>query len=272
MNTVNQLYANKESQDLKNAIAPFVASFGFKAHDQNPPRPCSCSCFFVIINGHWAMCTAAHVMDDIRKLQDDGVELTHWHINDLFMKEKREIVYPFNVTTRDRFHVRNDELGLDYLLVYVDFLTAQNLTATGVRAIGRELVGDASEADKWIITGFPSSFTKQEGSSIGLRHYIIGADPIDRPENWESRKNEMSLFGKLDVGPNEDFEAVNIGGMSGGPIFGLFKHGDGTVKVKLVGVQSGWSERSRIITACPIEPFLDAIDTLLADDGLTLEE
>jgi hypothetical protein len=262
--------ANKESATLKEAVTPFVASFGFKAHDQSPPRMCSCSCFFLIINGHWVMCTAAHVMDEILQLRDNGTKLTDWHINDVFTKTEKDIVYPFDVTTREWLYVRDDALGLDYCLVYVESLAAASMTSSGVRAISREGIGDATEAEKWVITGFPAHFTKQEGHSIGQRHYVIGATPIDRPANWEAEKNAASLFGQLDAPLGEEFEAIDIGGMSGGPIFGLFRQDGEKFTVKLVAVQSGWSDRSRIITACPVEPFLNAIDRLIADQDTEL--
>jgi len=255
---------NQESATIKDAVACYVASFGFKIHDQNPPRMGSSSCFFLVINGHWVLCTAAHVMDDIDTLQKRGVRLTDWHVNDVFTKTERDYVYPFDLTTRERFYIRDDALGLDYCLIYVESIAAASMGSSGLAAMGRNMIGDSTEAYKWVVTGFPSQFTSHAGHHFHQRHYTIGVTPMDRPADWEPEKNMHSLFGQLDA-PDEDFEAIDIGGMSGGPIFGLFRQPNGTSYVKLVAVQSGWSERSRIITACPIAPFLDAVDRLIAE-------
>jgi hypothetical protein len=188
--TVNSTYSeNDDSTRLTAAIAPCVASFGCLVHDQNPPHAWSASCFFMIINGHLVMCTAAHVIDEIRLVMDSGVRLSHWHINDLFTNSSaNNLVYPFNVMGQEHLHLRDDQLGLDYCLIYIDWLTAENLKQSGVSAITRERTGDASEADKLVLTGFASDFTRKNGSSISLRHYVLGVTQIERPENWLPRK------------------------------------------------------------------------------------
>ena len=256
--------ANEESGPIQDGVAPFVASFGFKIHDQDHPRMASCSCFFLIINDHWVLCTAAHVMDDIIALQEKGIKLTDWHINDVFTKTAKDYVYPFDVSKRERFYIRDDALGLDYCLVYVESIAATSMSSSGLQAMGREMVGDAEQAETWVVSGFPSEFSSFSGGSMHQRHYTIGVTPILRPSNWDPDKNLHSLFGKLDT-PNEEYAQLDIGGMSGGPVFGLFRQSNGAFNVRLVAVQSGWSKRTRTITVCPIEAFLDAVDRLIAD-------
>ncbi len=268
MSSDKSVAVNKESADLITVLAPYVASFGFLAHDQTPPRLCCCSCFFLIINDHWVMCTAGHVMDQIRSLKSNGIKLTGWHVNDVFTKSEREFALPFDITAGEQLTIRDDELGLDYCLVYVDEFFVRGMASGGLRAIDRGGIGDPSKADRWIVTGFPSQFTKSVDKGVRQRHYVIGVTPIDRPDDWEPGKNRESLFGQLEAPAGEGFEGIDIGGMSGGPIFGLFKQGDGKLSVKLVAVQSGWSDRTRRITACPVEPFLEAIDRLIADPSI----
>jgi hypothetical protein len=217
----------------------------------------------MIIHGHLVMCTAAHVIDEIRIVMDSGVRLSHWHINDLFTKSSEDVVYPFNVMGQDHFRLRDDQLGLDYCLIYIDWLTAENMRQSGVRAITREQTGDASEADKLVLTGFASDFTHKNGSSISQRHYVLGVTQIERPNNWLPEENQASLFGRLDTAESHDLNTVHIGGMSGGPIFGLYKQTNGNSKIRLVAVQTGWSETTRVITACPIDPFLTAMERLI---------
>ncbi|ASU38158.1 hypothetical protein hmeg3_07485 [Herbaspirillum sp. meg3] len=257
--------ANMDSATVLDAVAPFVASFGFKIHDRDSPRMAFCSCFFLIINDHWVLCTAAHVMDDIIELQQKGIRLTDWHINDVFTKAAKDYVYPFDVSKRERFYIRDDALGLDYCLVYVESIAAISMNSRGLRAMGRAMIGDAEQAEKWVVTGFPSEFASFSGDSIHQRHYTIGVTPVSRPSNWDPDKNHHSLFGRLDT-PNDEFAQIDIKGMSGGPVFGLFRQDNGTFNVRLVAVQSGWSKQSRTITACPIEAFLDAVDRLIADN------
>ena len=49
--------------------------------------------------------------------------------------------------------------------------------------------------------------------------------------------------------------SFSIKGMSGGPIFGLVSGEDGDVNCKVVALQSGWYEKSRIILGCPLPVF-----------------
>jgi hypothetical protein len=204
-------------------------------------------------------------MHEIETLQGRGIKLTDWHVNDVFTKTEQEFAYPFDLTTRDRFFVRDDALGLDYCLIYVDYIAATSMLSRGLQALSRTSVGQAEDAEKWVLTGFPSAFTSLTGQRFRQCHHTIGVTPIDRPADWNPEQSQYSLFGRLDD-PGEQFSNVDIGGMSGGPIFGLFKLPSGKLSVKLIAVQSGWSKRSRVITACPIEPFLDAVDRLIADD------
>jgi hypothetical protein len=209
------------------------------------------------------MCTAAHVLHDIRKVMDSGVVLTDWHINDGFSKTSSDILYPYNIMDQQHFLLRDDVLGFDYCLIHVDWLTTTNLQKSGVKGITRARIGDAAEAYKWVLTGFPSIFTHAKDEGIAQCHCVLGVTPIQRPDDWESDRSQMALFGKLDLSMDPILNNVNIGGMSGGPIFGLFKKEDGSPTIKLVAVQSAWSETSRVITACPIEPFLNAVERLV---------
>lgn len=264
--TEDRIYAeNANSSWVSVAIRPCVASFGCMVHDQAPPRAWSASCFFLIINGQTVMCTAAHVLHEIRKVMDAGVVLTDWHINDVFTKTSSETLYPYNVMDQQHFLLRDDTLGLDYCLIHIDWLTTTNLQRSGVKGITRARIGDATAADKWVLSGFPSVFTQATGEGIAQVHCVFGVTPIERPDSWEADRSQMSLFGKLDQVADPILNSVDIGGMSGGPIFGLFKKDDGSLTIKLVAVQSAWSEASRIITACPVEPFLNAVERLLQD-------
>lgn len=267
----NTYSVNVDSARLTEAIAPCVVSFGCLVHDETPPRAWSASCFFVVINGHLVMCTAAHVIDEIQTVLDAGVVLSHWHINDVFTKSSSEVVYPFSVMEQERFYLREDTLGLDYCLIHIDWLTAENVRHSGVRAITGERIADASEVDKLLLTGFVSEFTQKNGSSISQRHYVLGATQVERPDNWAPDQNKFSLFGLLDTLEFDRLNLVNIGGMSGGPVFGLIAQADGSSKIRLVAIQSGWSKTSRVITACPIGPFLTAVERLISNENQSKE-
>ena len=53
----------------------------------------------------------------------------------------------------------------------------------------------------------------------------------------------------------------DIAGMSGGPIFGV-KLVDGRLRYWVIGIQSSWVERSRVICFCPSLPFFALIKEL----------
>ena len=52
-----------------------------------------------------------------------------------------------------------------------------------------------------------------------------------------------------------------------GPVFGgLYMQPDGSSKIKLVAVQTGWKDTIRTIVACPIDPFLVAVERLINEN------
>jgi hypothetical protein len=248
-----------EELELQNLLAPYVASFGMGIQDAAGSRFFTASCFLLEVNGHWVMCTAAHIVDDIMKLKEDGATLTNWHFNDVFTRSRDKVPYPFDITVRPSVRLRDDKLGLDYYLVYVEDLAAHSMAASGVRAFARSMIGDAFAAERLVVTGFPASYTKKLNSSVQQRHYIIGVTPILRPANWQHETSELAVFGKLDEQP-EGIDQLDIGGMSGGPVLGLFKTPNEKYDVKLVAIQSGWSSATRIIVTCPLDPFLAMIE------------
>ena len=76
------------------------------------------------------------------------------------------------------------------------------------------------------------------------------------------KKAANQFYAKLH--DDEDGIVVDINGMSGGPIFGL-KYVDGKLKYQVIGVQSGWYQSKRIITACPFSSFGQALRNLIEE-------
>jgi len=54
----------------------------------------------------------------------------------------------------------------------------------------------------------------------------------------------------------------DLAGMSGSPVFGM-RRVEGTLKYWLVGIQSGWFERSRKLTIYPIAGLLHELNSIV---------
>jgi hypothetical protein len=63
----------------------------------------------------------------------------------------------------------------------------------------------------------------------------------------------------------KDRGTVNhLGGMSGGPVFALFKH-EGRWRYKIIGLQSGWFRSDGVVSACPISSFAEELEAVVQE-------
>ena len=68
------------------------------------------------------------------------------------------------------------------------------------------------------------------------------------------------FYGKL-AEDSEQF-VTDIDGMSGGPVF-MLKFVDEIWKYSVIGVQSAWYAKSRVVAICPFASFANALEQVI---------
>ena len=79
------------------------------------------------------------------------------------------------------------------------------------------------------------------------------------PAFWS---NPCDKYHEVIIPPPSTGGPQSVVGMSGGPVFSLTREGDQGVRCLLVGVQSGWIEKSRVLRIVPIRALVLLIEIL----------
>lgn len=218
--------------------------------------------FVVDVRGVWIYVTAGHILRDIKTSLDSGAVFEIWRLDDQTAGngfKGAAIPYAFDV---DRWLVIEDlQTGLDYAVVVLDTMYRVQLEAGGVVPIDKTAWGDhVTEFDHWAEIGIPSETVEYDTRShIKARIVVAPLEPAEVPAG-AGRRAENQFYAKL----KGDSAGVvtDIDGMSGGPIFALKKVGEDW-KYSVIGVQSGWYPRARVITACPFSSLGYALEEIV---------
>lgn len=218
--------------------------------------------FVVEAKGEWFYVTAGHILRDITRALAAGYKFDIWRLDDQAAGRGQKAI-PLDFDS-DRWLVLDyPEIGMDYAALHVEGLYRSGLEAGGVEALGFNSWSDhLAEHDHWALLGIPSESVTYDGiSTIKTRIVVAPIVPTDAPPQ-AGRKAENQFYGRLNDDP--DGIVSDIDGMSGGPIFNLKKI-DGTWKYSVIGVQSAWYEKSRIIAACPFSSLGKALEQIVTD-------
>jgi hypothetical protein len=218
--------------------------------------------FVVEINHDWFYVTAGHVLKTIQAALDAGTTFDTWRFDDQTAgNDFKGVAIPYDFNLDEWLVLENEESGLDYATVKLDYLTCKSMLAGKVVPVDKNAWGDyVAEHDYWVLMGIPSeSISYDEGNFIDGRVFLIPLKSVEPPPAAGS-KSENQFFGRLDD------EALNglrdIDGMSGGPIFSL-KKVDTQWKYTVIGIQSAWYRSDKTIAACPFSSFAKALEELI---------
>ena len=206
--------------------------------------------FVLEAGGVWFYVTAGHILRDVRKSTDLGGSFDVWRLDDQSAGHEfggAAIPYAFDL---DRWLVIEDpQVGLDYAVVALEPSYCRLLEVGGSIPIGKEAWGNHVEPhDFWALVGIPSESVVYDNKTlISGRIVVMPLEVADTPEA-AGRTAENQFFARI-----KDLAAVgDVDGMSGGPIFSLAKI-DEAWRFKVIGVQSSWYPKEKIVAACPIE-------------------
>lgn len=227
---------------------------------KSPKRTFVFSGFLIEAKGLWFYITAGHILRDIRESLEQGGQFELWRLDDQTAGNRFSgAAIPFGFDLDSWIVVENKEIGLDYAALALHPFYVRQLQAGGAVPIGKDAWGDhIAEHDYWALVGIPSETVSYESdSTISGGVVVMPLEPASEPEA-AGRTAENKFFARI-----KDMSAVtDIDGMSGGPVFSL-KKTEGKWRYKVIGVQSSWYPKARVIAACPIASLGTELERLV---------
>ena len=221
--------------------------------------------FVVEANDIWFYVTAGHVVGRLHEAMNAGVTFDAWRLDDQTAGGgyQHPIPYDFDI---DRWSVlRDDKIGIDYAITPLVGLICEGLRAGGVIPIDREAweAIPIAECEHLFLVGVAHETVHSPRFGIITAKVSLIPLKVTSPPRQAGDTEQNMFFAQLIMDSEQPGSRINdIGGMSGGPIFGAKKLGDET-KYWAVGVQSGWYSDSKIIAACPISSFMEALEVAI---------
>jgi hypothetical protein len=225
------------------------------------------SCFVVETAGQWVVLTAGHVIDALRSAAAAGAVLSDFAFQDQLAGNQFPYGVPFTFDL-DRWASIKDRPaeGADFACSVLDPFVIDQLEAGGIRPIESTAWGEppCTQYDYWILAGIPSESLEQVGTRRMLKLTVIPLKPTLPPFGATATDERLNVFAEIvDQPALDDATVSNIIGMSGGPVFGLKAVDDG-LKYWLIGLQSGWYPKPRVVRFCPLHDFLAANEVVAA--------
>lgn len=259
-------------EDLRNLHRHYinltcVDSGGYtKAANAGKPKRYNFSAFVVDVEGVLLAITAGHVFDELRNADTQGSILSDWAIDDSMVSEQEFPAYPVDVDLeRDVLFFHED--GLDYGAYLLDPMALIALGKSGIVPIRKEQwdAEDLEEFSFWTLVGLPTQFATLSHDKASLKsHVTVQLTHLpERPAGLQSTKHQR-LFAKVHFESVAEWERqFDIGGMSGGPIFGTQQPPQGSdYDYRLIGIQSAWDNRENV-AMCAAQPFLRALAQMI---------
>ncbi|MCM2337089.1 hypothetical protein [Hydrogenophaga pseudoflava] len=151
--------------------------------------------------------------------------------------------YPVDVNLeKDILFFHED--GLDYGAYLLDPMASRALEKSGIVPVRKEQwdAEDLEEFSFWTLVGLPTQFANlnHEGPSLKGHVTVRVMHPPERPAGLSPTKHPR-LFAKVDFASVAEWERqFDIGGMSGGPVFGTRQPPQGSAyDYRLIGTSGG---------------------------------
>lgn len=242
------------------------------------PIPQAASGFVIEVDGSTFWITAGHVLRDIADAKNRGVTIQRARLFDRW--KHGGIVagddgVPIELGTDSEFAIYDETRGIDCggirlsknhraLLdkVDIEILTERSWT---------DWNGVPDNAKDLAILGVPEETTSSEVQMSGGKATVRGeVTPVVAPAEHlvtppsEWMKEHPRIIAKLrddlvPENPKEGYALTNFVGMSGGPVFLVFRNPLGEGEYRLLGIQSTWNGASRTIAAHPITTVVAAL-------------
>jgi len=240
-----------------------------KRTNEGKPKRYNFSAFVVDVGGVALAITAGHVFSELKKAVACGAKLSDWAIDDSMVSDHAFPAYPVSVDL-ERDVLFFDEDGLDYGAYILDPMALIAMKQSGVVPIAEAQwnADDFPEFPFWTLVGLPTQFATLSCAGPSIKNHVTvhltGLE--ERPELLKQTKHQR-LFARVNFESVAEWERkFDIGGMSGGPIFGTRSAPQGdSYDYRLIAIQSSWDERGNV-AMCAAQPFLRALARLAQPD------
>jgi hypothetical protein len=231
------------------------------------------SCFVIELRGVWLLVTAGHWLDDpdkgLRRLVSDGWAVDNKQLIDNFANGRCDSPLPFSFALEDWSSIYDDDNGVDFAAMKIEGLYRMGLEKAGVHPIEQNAIADAGfHADSQVVmVGVPAESFQRTGSDAVLKLMCV---PLTEYTGDALPQRGNTYLAAMSRNPDEPEHRVeDIRGMSGCPIFRVVTAANIPKKYWLIGIQSGWYERLRVVRFCPLQAFVDALDAGVQAQGAT---
>ncbi|WP_423599966.1 hypothetical protein [Roseateles sp. MS654] len=237
-----------------------------RAQNRGEPVRYNFSAFVVKVEGVILAITAGHVFSTLKKAVAAGATLAHWAIDDSMVNDHGHPAYPVSVDF-ERDVLFFDEDGLDYAAYLLDPMALRALDSSGIVPMEERLwnAEDLPDFPFWTLVGLPLQFAQLRHEEASTKqHVTVGLiGPLQPPPVLAGKKHQR-IYAQI------AFETVaewgrhfDVGGMSGGPVFGTRAAPQGHgYEYRLIGIQSAWDERDKV-AICAAQPFLRSLADLI---------
>lgn len=230
--------------------------------------PFRVSGFVVSVSGEWFLVTAGHILEDVDKSLQAGQILEEWTLDDGARPDaKHPELIPFAFAGSAKHYFYNPEVG-DYGCIHLSHMYCELLKKNGIVAFDERAWRISGEFERYWLLGIPTQLVEVEVVDGKMQeqnwHVIIGVDRISSPP--EGVKQGAFFYGLLSDGLVDERgrTLTNIDGLSGAPILGWRRGGDGRFRYWIVAVQSSWYPSKRLVVASPFQVYAEWLGRLLA--------
>lgn len=244
---------------------------GCSARQKNGGQPAvyNFSAFIVEISDDWYAITAGHIFDRLKKAQAHGSELSNWQIDDSILTSSPKPPYPISLDIdSDVLWMHDSVPGIDYACIKLDGLARSALQLQGIFAIPPEIwaAQDVAEYAQWLLVGTPECFAELSVTEPIIKHHVtVALQRLRSGEHAMEEKEFQRLHAKIDFSSvMEGGGSFDIGGMSGGPVFGIKPGTTGIpYDYRVIGVQSSRYGTDQL-AICAAPPFIEALAKTIA--------
>lgn len=226
------------------------------------------SAFVVEIRNRWFAISAGHIFRELQAAVLGGAILSDWQIDDSIVSKNPQAAnrFPMDID-RDVLWLNNEDDGYDYACIELSYLIQEALRKEGISPIPPSLwtANDLEEFSMWLLVGTPNTFSRlTAGEPIEKCHATILLERCSELPSGLLDTTYKRLHAKIHFESVVDGEGgFDIGGMSGGPIFGLRPNSyELPCDYRIIGIQSAWNKNGSV-AICAAYPFILAISRLI---------
>jgi len=231
------------------------------------PQNCFASAFILSINNQWYLATAGHILRDLEERLASGRRLVASNLMDGIASGRDLEPIPFDLDPAKYWFEYNENEGIDYALLPLREGFVRPLKSVGVQAIDESYIcGLDTDATEFYLLGVPYEVIKTTSHRANGRVHFsteMGTPLLPLKRVLEPpvfmRKAFPRFYAKVpcDNAISKGLAAPSsIEGMSGGPIIAVKRTSPTSGTYWLLGIQSCWDPKSRIIAANPALPLI----------------